>query len=88
MEARSRQPVCMAPHPLSKENCHQRETKRFVPRCSSKRQLPRLPAAQRERDVPSATRRAGAKSGQGFHNRQARTDAAIRTIPDLRNFGN
>ena len=47
-----------------------------------------IPSAQGEREVPSDATRARTKPGRSFHNRQARTDAAIRTIPGLHNFGN
>jgi hypothetical protein len=43
---------------------------------------------QQELKVPIAARRGKAGSARAFYNRQARTDAAIRTIPGLHNFGN
>jgi hypothetical protein len=38
--------------------------------------------------VRSSGKRAGTDSDLDFHDRQARTDAAVRTIPGLHNFGN
>jgi hypothetical protein len=38
--------------------------------------------------VQSSGKRAAADSELAFHNRQARTDAAVRTIPGLHDFGN
>jgi hypothetical protein len=39
------------------------------------------PGSKRVNDV-------GANSGRTFHNRQARTDTVVRTIPGLHDFGN
>ena len=48
----------------------------------------RVPATQRESGIPATAKRGAANSGSGFSKRQARTDAAVRTIPGLHNFGN
>jgi hypothetical protein len=45
------------------------------------------PSAQTESRVPASSKRAPSDSARGFYNRQARTDAALRTIPGLHEFG-
>jgi hypothetical protein len=45
------------------------------------------PSAHPEQRVPAAVRQAAADFVRDFYDRQARTDAAVRTIPGLRNFG-
>jgi len=45
-----------------------------------------LPQGQAK--APLAPKRGGADSARAFYSRRARTDAAVRTMPGLRNFGN
>jgi hypothetical protein len=45
------------------------------------------PSAHPEHRAAVAGGRASADSARDFYDRQARTDAAVRTIPGLHNFG-
>jgi hypothetical protein len=46
-----------------------------------------LRLAQAERRLQALAKRAPADDAREFYNRQARTDAAVRTIPGLHDFG-